>query len=140
MVKRSRLLLTALAALASGLALAASPAASQEAVSERPTTRAADRPAWYRDQLITLAATLGGAHYIRLRCTRDDYSWFTFMEGMIRHEDAQMRLQLEDAFNAGFRRERARFGACTPAAQQAEAELRARGMRIADGLGAANES
>lgn len=127
-----------IAAAAAAFALTSAPIAhAQTPASGVP---AAERQArWYSEQLLELARALGGAHYLRLSCTRSDYSWFSFMEGVLAREGAIGRRAMEDAFNDGFRRERARFARCSPQAAAMEAELRARGMRLADSLGAVHE-
>jgi uncharacterized protein (TIGR02301 family) len=126
-----RVLLLSLCAI---LAVASGPVRAQTPLEGVP---AAERHArWYQEQLLELSRSLGGAHYLRLSCARNDYSWFNFMEGVLAREAQPTRRALENAFNDGYRRERARFSRCTPQAQQMEAELRSQGMRAADALGA----
>ncbi len=92
--------------------------------------------AWYRQQLVDLAEVLGGAHYLRILCSgRDDQRWRDYMRGVIDREPA-MRQALSDSFNNGYRDESVRFDRCDDASQQTEAELRARGLRIAGALSA----
>lgn len=92
--------------------------------------------AWYQTQLEDLAEVLGGAHYLRILCEgRGDQRWRDYMRGVITREPRYER-DLTVAFNAGYRQEEARFADCDRDAQQMEAELRARGLRIADGLSA----
>ncbi len=94
--------------------------------------------AWYQQQLIDLAEVLGGAHYLRITCAgRDDQRWRDYMRGVLDREP-QLRQPLADAFNDGYRNESVRFPVCDPVARQVEAELRARGLRIAGALGARN--
>jgi uncharacterized protein (TIGR02301 family) len=113
-------------------ALAAAPAAAQ------PREEELSGQALYHAQLADLSRVLGGAHYLRLTCSDGrDYRWYRFMETLLSQEGAQRRV-MADAFNDGFRGQRARFAQCTRDATAMEAELRAQGMRLADGLGAAN--
>lgn len=91
---------------------------------------------WYAETLENLARTLGGAHSIRLSCSQTDYTLYRFMERMIALEAPNQRTMLEGAWNEGFRRERALHPSCNQEALRAEAELRARGGRLADGLAA----
>jgi uncharacterized protein (TIGR02301 family) len=117
-----------LAALSLCFAAAAS---AQEG--ERRDPRAA-----YDAQVEELAGVLGGAHYLRILCTgRSDQRWRDFMRGVISREEGRARA-LTDAFNDGYRREEARFSECDGAARSMEAELRAQGLRLADGLSAWN--
>lgn len=114
-------------------ALAALPAAAQS--SARPDERLTG-PAWYQQQLVDLAEVLGGAHYLRILCSgRDDQRWRDYMRGVIDREPS-MRSALSDSFNDGYRNEAARFVECDSVSRQTEAELRARGLRIAGALGA----
>ncbi len=127
-----------LAALAFTLALSAQPAAAQRAPAAQQQAPAAERggEAWYRQQLIDLAEVLGGSHYLRITCSgRGDQRWRDYMRGVIDREPG-MRQALSDSFNQGYRNESARFPECDRNSQQTEAELRARGLRIAGALGA----
>lgn len=118
----------ALFALAAG-AVIASPAFAQP----QPTPSGDD---WYRQQLTDLAEVLGGSHYLRIVCEgRGDQRWRTYMQGVIQREP-QMNDQLIGAFNRGYRDQEARFPTCDETTRQMEAELRARGVRISQGLGA----
>lgn len=120
----------------------AAPASAQAQPSRAPL-REPPRSAngdWYGAQLIDLAHALGGAHSLRLMCARQDYIWLNFMRGVLAREAWADARRLEDAFNRGFRRERARFARCTPQTEAMESELRAEAMRIADALSAANET
>lgn len=91
---------------------------------------------WYRQQLTTLAEVLGGSHYLRIVCQgRGDQRWRSYMQGVIQREP-QYNDQLIAAFNRGYRDQEARFPTCDETTRQMEAELRARGLRISQGLGA----
>ena len=91
---------------------------------------------WYRQQLTQLAEVLGGSHYLRIVCQgRGDQRWRTYMQGVIQREP-QFNDQLIAAFNRGYRDQEARFPTCDETTRQMEAELRARGLRISQGLGA----
>ncbi len=95
--------------------------------------------AWYNAELVSLSRVLGGVHYLRTLCHgRSEQQWRDYMLGVITREPAQ-RDALVAGFNSGFRANRAIYDDCTREAQQAEAELRAQGLRIADGLSARNE-
>ena len=121
-------------ALFAALALLALPAAAQEAEEEEGPRFGGE--AWYDDNLIELAEVLGGAHYLRILCDgRGDQRWRDFMRGVISREP-RFRNAMVEGFNRGYREEEQRFSDCTRSASQAEAELRARGIRLADGLGA----
>lgn len=116
-----------LAALAAA-SLAALPAAAQNAQ--------LTGPARYQQQLVDLAEVLGGAHYLRILCSgRGDQRWRDYMRGVIDREPS-MRSALSDSFNDGYRNEAARFVECDAASRQTEAELRARGLRLAGALSA----
>ncbi len=115
--------------LASALAFATvtAPAVAQTA----PPARG---EAWYGEQLIELANVLGGVHYLRILCNgREDQRWRDYMLG-VNAREPQYRNRLIEAFNGGYRNEEARYEQCDLAATQAEAELRANGLRIADSL------
>lgn len=123
-----------LAALALAVTAFAGPAFAQPAQEERAAPVGGE--AWYGEQLQELAEVLGGAHYLRILCEgRGDQRWRDYMRSIMarepRHSDA-----LSEGFNRGYRREEARFPDCDRSAQQWEAELRARGRRVADGLSA----
>lgn len=91
---------------------------------------------WYRGQLVELSEVLGGAHYLRILCEgRDDQRWRNYMRGVIEREPQHNALLVE-GFNRGYRNEEARFSQCDVSAEQMEAELRARGLRVAQGLSA----
>lgn len=91
---------------------------------------------WERQQLTDLANVLGGAHYLRILCQgRTDQRWRDYMRGVIQHYPSYGDL-LTEQFNAGYRDQEARYPTCDATASQAEAELRARGLRISNGLSA----
>jgi uncharacterized protein (TIGR02301 family) len=121
---------------ASALLLATvSTAAAQAPTQPRPgePVRSED---WYRGQLVELSEVLGGAHYLRILCEgRDDQRWRNYMRGVIDREP-RYNAQLVEGFNRGYRNEEARFSQCDATAEQMEAELRARGLRVAQGLSA----
>lgn len=123
-----------------GLALAAT-ALSAEAQQPRQPAQPQQQPpargeAWYGGQLIELAEVLGGTHYLRILCNgRADQRWRDYMRGVIQREPAY-NAQLVEAFNRGYRNEETRFPTCDTPAQQMEAELRARGLRVSQGLSA----
>jgi len=119
----------ALFALAAA-ALGASPALAQP----QPAPVGGDQ--WYQQQLTDLAEVLGGSHYLRIVCQgRGDQRWRSYMQGVIQREP-QLNDQLIAAFNRGYRDQEARFPTCDETTRQMEAELRARGLRISQGLGA----
>lgn len=118
------------------LALAASgPAAAQASRTPRtPGAPVVGGEAWYGEQLSELAQVLGGSHYLRVLCAgRGDQRWREYMRGVITREPSY-NSALVEGFNRGYREEEARFPTCDRSATQMEAELRARGLRIADGL------
>ncbi|MDZ4692994.1 TIGR02301 family protein [Terricaulis sp.] len=91
---------------------------------------------WYRGQLIELSEILGGSHYLRIVCEgRGDQRWREYMRGVIDREP-QYNALLVDGFNRGYRNEETRFPVCDSTTRQMEAELRARGLRVAQGLSA----
>lgn len=91
---------------------------------------------WYRAQLDELAEVLGGAHYLRITCEgRRDQRWRDYMRRVIEREPEHNALMV-DAFNRGYRAEESRFSQCDDTSRQVEAELRARGLRVARGLSA----
>jgi uncharacterized protein (TIGR02301 family) len=125
------------------IASAALPAAAQQQPQPRrppqqgaqPATPARN-PEWYRSQLVELSEVLGGAHYLRIICDgRNDQRWRDFMRGVIQREPEYNGLLVE-GFNRGYRQEEARFPTCDATTRQMEAELRARGVRLAQGLSA----
>lgn len=93
---------------------------------------------WYQSQLVELSEILGGAHYLRVLCDgRDDQRWRDYMRGVIDREP-RYNAQLVEGFNRGYRNEEARFPVCDATTRQMEAELRARGLRVSQGLSARN--
>jgi uncharacterized protein (TIGR02301 family) len=113
---------------------------STTAVAQTPTQPRPGDPVrsedWYRGQLVELSEVLGGAHYLRILCEgRDDQRWRNYMRGVIDREP-RYNTQLVEGFNRGYRNEEARFSQCDATAEQMEAELRARGLRVAQGLSA----
>ncbi len=115
-------------------AFAVAPAGAQQ---PRPQGEEAPRGAeWYRGQLVELAEILGGAHYLRILCDgRGDQRWRDYMRGVIQREP-QHNAALVEGFNRGYRNEEARFPTCDATTRQMEAELRARGLRVSQGLSA----
>jgi len=93
---------------------------------------------WYRTQLVELSEILGGSHYLRVLCDgRDDQRWRDYMRGVIEREP-NYNAQLVEGFNRGYRNEETRFQTCDATTRQMEAELRARGLRVSQGLSARN--
>lgn len=106
------------------------------AAQEQPASPATGGEAWYRTQLVELSEVLGGAHYLRILCEgRDDQRWRNYMRGVIDREPRYNALLVE-GFNRGYRTEEARFPTCDQTTRQMEAELRARGLRVAQALSA----
>lgn len=104
---------------------------------QTPTTQGPVRSEqWYGEQLGELAEVLGGAHYLRILCQgRGDQRWRDYMRGVMDREPSY-RDQLVEGFNRGYRDQETRFPVCDRTASQTEAELRARGLRVANGLSA----
>jgi uncharacterized protein (TIGR02301 family) len=118
--------------------LAASPVAAAQQQEKPPF---ADTPQGrsekYAADMRDLARVLGGAHYLRILCLGNvDQSWRDFMREMMAQERPRTRQELVELFNVGYRAEEQRFPVCSPAAQTMEAELKKRGMRLADWLAA----
>lgn len=112
-------------------AVTAAPARAQQ--QPQPPAREAD---WYRSQLVELSEVLGGSHYLRVICEgRGDQRWRDYMRGVIEREP-EHNAALVEGFNRGYRNEEARFPTCDATTRQMEAELRARGLRIAQALSA----
>ncbi len=131
MARRSAALL-ALALMVAGTAGAQQPPAPPRTPPEGPV-RGED---WYRAQLSELSEVLGGAHYLRILCEgRGDQRWRDYMRQVINREPEHNALLVE-GFNRGYRQEEARFSQCDETSRQIEAELRARGLRVAQGLSA----
>lgn len=92
----------------------------------------------YEDQLAELSLVLGRAHYLRITCNgRSDDRWRTYVRHMLQREPEHRRL-ITDSFNDGYRMEEARFPFCDRGALQMESELRAQGLRLAQGLSVRN--
>ncbi len=88
----------------------------------------------YSQQLTQLSTVLGGAHYLRVLCQgRADQRWRDYMKNVINREP-NYRNQMIEGFNRGYREEEARYPACDATATASESELRAQGLRIANGL------
>jgi uncharacterized protein (TIGR02301 family) len=118
------------------IAAAALPAAAQQPRQGQQPAPPARGEEWYRGQLVELAEVLGGAHYLRIVCDgRGDQRWRDYMRGVIQREP-QYNGILVEGFNRGYRQEEARFPVCDATTRQMEAELRARGLRVAQGLSA----
>ena len=116
------------------IALATAALTAQPSLAQPQPTPGGDQ--WYQQQLTDLAEVLGGSHYLRIVCQgRGDQRWRTYMQGVIQREP-QYNDQLIAAFNRGYRDQEARFPTCDETTRQMEAELRARGLRISQGLGA----
>lgn len=125
---------SAACALLLAAALAA-PAAAQQPATDIPVSPRVGEE-WYRDQLVELSEILGGSHYLRILCGgRGDQRWRDYMRGVIEREPTYNALLVE-GFNRGYRNEEARFPVCDATTRQMEAELRARGLRVAQGLSA----
>jgi uncharacterized protein (TIGR02301 family) len=117
------------------LALAAPAVAQTRQQQQQPPTQQRSEE-WYRGQLVELGEVLGGAHYLRITCDgRRDQRWRDYMRGVLSREP-RYHDQLVESFNRGYRQEESRFADCDEPARQAEAELRARGLRVAGGLSA----
>lgn len=94
----------------------------------------------YQEQTAELARVLGGSHYLRITCSgRDDQRWRDAMRGIISRE-GDSGGALTAAFNEGYRQEESRFPSCDRGAQQMEQELRAQGLRLANGLAVRNSN
>ena len=116
-------------------ALAAPAFAQQQPAQPRPGEPVRGEE-WYRAQLVELSEVLGGSHYLRILCDgRGDQRWRDYMRGVIEREPSYNALLVE-GFNRGYRNEEARFPVCDQTTRQMEAELRARGLRVAQGLSA----
>jgi uncharacterized protein (TIGR02301 family) len=123
-------------ALACVLLIAVAAPAPAYAQQEPPDPSVRVDDSWYRNQLVDLAEVLGGSHYLRILCAgRGDQRWRDYMRGVIEREP-QYNTILVEAFNRGYRNEETRFPVCDATTRQMEAELRARGLRIAQALAA----
>jgi uncharacterized protein (TIGR02301 family) len=128
-----RALICAIALAAVALPAAAQQPRQGQQPQQTPPARGEE---WYRSQLVELAEVLGGAHYLRIICDgRGDQRWRDYMRGVIQREP-QYNGVLVEGFNRGYRQEEARFPVCDATTRQMEAELRARGLRVAQGLSA----
>jgi uncharacterized protein (TIGR02301 family) len=126
---------TAICAIALALS-AVAPAYAQQQPRDQEGTGPVRGEEWYRNQLVELSEVLGGAHYLRILCDgRGDQRWRDYMRGVIQREP-QYNAQLVEGFNRGYRNEETRFPTCDSNTRQMEAELRARGLRVAQGLSA----
>lgn len=129
-------MLTRAAFCALALLSAASSAAAQPQPQPQAGQQRAGGEAWYRQQLSDLAEVLGGAHYLRILCEgRGDQRWRDYMRGVIEREPAYNSILVE-SFNRGYRDQEARYPVCDRITRQTEAELRARGLRVAQALAA----
>lgn len=96
----------------------------------------------YRERVYELSRLLGGLHGLRALCAAPDAGEFRW--AMLQLLDAEAgvepgeRAALAAAFNAGYRDERERAGACGVEAVQGEAELRRSAARLTDALLASN--
>jgi uncharacterized protein (TIGR02301 family) len=126
---------SALCALALA-ALAVAPASAQQPRRQGEEAGPVRGPEWYRSQLVELSEILGGAHYLRIICDgRGDQRWRDYMRGVIQRSP-EHNAALVEGFNRGYRNEEARFPTCDATTRQMEAELRARGLRVSQGLSA----
>lgn len=123
-------------ALAFALAVATSAAGQPQPPAQPRQGEPVRGEDWYRGQLVELSEVLGGAHYLRIICDgRGDQRWRDYMRGVIEREPEYNGVLVE-GFNRGYRNEEARFPVCDSTTRQMEAELRARGLRVAQGLSA----
>ena len=135
--RRAMRLRSAFCALAL-LGLAAPAVAQQQPQQSQQPGEPVRGEEWYRTQLVELAEVLGGSHYLRVVCDgRGDQRWRDYMRGVIEREPEYNALLVE-GFNRGYRNEEARFPVCDATTRQMEAELRARGLRVAQALSARN--
>lgn len=103
----------------------------------KPIPSAQDRRRQYDADARELAKVMGAAHYLRWLCYgRRDQLWRVHMSELLEREDQRLRTALAEAFNVGFDTERERFDSCTNRAQASEVEWKAKGLKLADGLGA----
>jgi uncharacterized protein (TIGR02301 family) len=131
---------TAICALALVFSAAAPPAFAQQQPAQDQREGPVRGEEWYRAQLVELSEVLGGSHYLRILCDgRGDQRWRDYMRGVIEREP-QHNAALVEGFNRGYRNEEARFPVCDSNTRQMEAELRARGLRVAQGLSARHAS
>lgn len=124
-----RWLVSSGAPLAAALALAApaaGPAAAQDDVIVSPLS-----------QVEELASLIGGAHYLRITCDREDQSWREQMLQLIEIEvqgDDRRQRRLVSAFNDGYRAQERLHTRCNAETRRAETELAAEGKRLAESL------
>jgi len=84
-----------------------------------------------------LAALIGGAHYLRITCDRDDFTWREQMLALVEIEvegDDRRQRRLVSAFNDGYRTQENLHARCNAETRRAEAELAAEGKRLAETL------
>jgi len=84
-----------------------------------------------------LAALIGGAHYLRITCDRDDFTWREQMLALVDVEvegDDRRQRRLVSAFNDGYRAQERLHARCNAETRRAEAELAAEGKRLAETL------
>jgi uncharacterized protein (TIGR02301 family) len=102
-----------------------------------PPPSLAQRRSDYDQDARALAQVMGAAHYLRWLCFgRRDQMWRQFMGDLLDLEDQRLRGELARAFNEGFDAERLKFDSCSARAQASEREWKAKGLKLADGLGA----
>lgn len=92
-------------------------------------------PDYFRDAA-ELAATLGSAHAIRVRCNgREDQYWRRYMSDMLRYEAPErggLRASLVESFNNAFTRTSAQYMNCDNRAIEAEARFANDGRDISN--------
>jgi len=114
-------------ALVLSLALGSGTSAAQSGLPPRG-------PDYFRDAA-DLAAILGSAHAIRVRCNgRDDQYWRRYMADMLAYEapdSGELRSSLVRAFNDGFSDTSDDYRICDTQAVAAEARYADRGKQIA---------
>ena len=92
-------------------------------------------PDYFRDAA-SLAATLGGAHAIRVRCNgNDDQYWRRYMSEMLSYEAPErgpLRTSLVNAFNDAFTDGSRDYSYCDARAVAAEARYASDGQAIAN--------
>ena len=85
-----------------------------------------------------LAATLGSAHAIRVRCNgRDDQYWRQYMADMLGYEApdrGNLRSSLVARFNDAYQETSRRYLKCDNQAIEAEARFARRGQEVAERL------
>ena len=90
--------------------------------------------AWYHQQLLDLSEVLGGTHYLATVCTgQADQRWRDAMRNVMQRAP-QYSDELVEAFNRGYATQQRQSPDCDANAQQTATELRARGLRISQGL------